>query len=198
MRGGRCCPARLVCTGCFRDRVTSVLMSHCWTTPASCTPGKSAIRHLPPSRPDPFARQRQLSTTAPASVRSAARHAVSAELQANDKLSWTASLRASFLRKPFEVTDVRSYTFLALAVAAAAGSLFSFNVLADRILQMSREQGFAGPASELQILDVRNGYTPSEVFATLHSWGAPGTSFETWCRSLFLVYPFVFNRRLHF
>ena len=80
---------------------------------------------------------------------------------------------------------VTGWTFCALCMVATVASLASFAQLQEQIGLASAANGFTGPAADLQILDLRNGYSPQEVADLLGAWGPVG-------RRLYLV-----GRRMH-
>ncbi|KAG2495993.1 hypothetical protein HYH03_005917 [Edaphochlamys debaryana] len=69
---------------------------------------------------------------------------------------------------------VTSWPFFAVCAGAAAASLASFDLLSNEMLAAAAENGFAGDATALQILDLRGGYSAEDVGTALGAWGAKG------------------------
>eukprot|EP00291_Cryptomonas_curvata_P026796 CAMPEP_0172168040 /NCGR_PEP_ID=MMETSP1050-20130122/9911_1 /TAXON_ID=233186 /ORGANISM="Cryptomonas curvata, Strain CCAP979/52" /LENGTH=204 /DNA_ID=CAMNT_0012838907 /DNA_START=9 /DNA_END=620 /DNA_ORIENTATION=- len=77
--------------------------------------------------------------------------------------------------------SVTDWIFFVVCAVAVPVSLLSFAVIEARIHANSSKQD---ETVNLQIFDVRNGYTPEEVFATLNAWGSQG-------KFLYLIIEFI-------
>jgi hypothetical protein len=77
--------------------------------------------------------------------------------------------------------SVTNWLFFVVCAVAVPVSLLSFAIMEERIHANSSKQD---ASVNLQIFDVRNGYTPDEVFATLNTWGSQG-------RFLYLIIEFI-------
>jgi hypothetical protein len=67
--------------------------------------------------------------------------------------------------------SVTDWSFFFVCAVAVPVCLSSFSLIEARIHANSSKQD---ESVNLQIFDVRNGYTPEEVFATLRAWGFQG------------------------
>ena len=72
------------------------------------------------------------------------------------------------------ISAVSSWQFMLGCFALAAVSLSTFNVLTDLIYSSSSYAIDGASNLDLQILDLRKGYSPEDVFNTLRAWGPRG------------------------
>ena len=91
--------------------------------------------------------------------------------------------KASYRLGPHKT--VKSWSFLLVCTFAVPMCLSTFIVLEKQIHANS------SPTANLQIFDLRNGYSPDEVYSTLQAWGFQG-------RMLYLVIEFVDCTVYHF
>ncbi|KAL4437550.1 hypothetical protein ABPG77_003531 [Micractinium sp. CCAP 211/92] len=99
--------------------------------------------------------------------------------------------------------NVQSWGLALACFLAAAASITTFNLLAGQIGAAAAAGGFQGDAATLELLDVRGGYSPADVAATMAAWRPKGrtlyllveaidaTIYFTAYRGLFLI---LFNR----
>ena len=70
--------------------------------------------------------------------------------------------------------QLTSTSLMLVGFVSAAVSLFTFNLLTERINSGAVSKGFKGDVQQLLIFDLRNGYSASEVEKTLTAWGRGG------------------------
>ncbi|KAL4452047.1 hypothetical protein ABPG75_007709 [Micractinium tetrahymenae] len=80
---------------------------------------------------------------------------------------------ASPLHTPASAS-VQSWALAVACFLAAAASIATFNLLAGQIAAAAAAGGFQGDAATLELLDVRGGYSPADVAATMAAWGPRG------------------------
>ena len=74
------------------------------------------------------------------------------------------------------ISAVSSWQFMLGCFALAAVSLGSFNLLTDLIYSSSSHAIDGASNVDLQILDLRKGYSSEDVFNTLRAWGPSGNA----------------------